>query len=111
MTERMIQAGDATLCTETFGAKSDPAVLLIGGAAASMDWWDPAFCQRLADAGRFVVRYDHRDTGRSTSYPAGSPGDTAAALGTDALAGPHGLGGRRPPSAGASTGRGTPQRL
>ncbi|HYH31553.1 MAG TPA: alpha/beta fold hydrolase, partial [Pseudonocardia sp.] len=35
--------------------------------------WDAEFCGRIADAGRFVLRYDHRDTGRSTSSPAGAP--------------------------------------
>ena len=42
------------------------------------------FCQRLAAGGRFVIRYDHRDTGRSVSYPAGAPGYTGADLAADA---------------------------
>jgi pimeloyl-ACP methyl ester carboxylesterase/SAM-dependent methyltransferase len=61
------------LCLETFGDPADPPILLIGGAAASMDWWDDAFCQRLASGLRFVVRYDLRDTGQSTTSPAGAP--------------------------------------
>ncbi len=28
--------------------------------------WPDAFCRRLADAGFFVIRYDHRDTGKSS---------------------------------------------
>ena len=59
---------------------ADPAILLIGGMGASMDWWEEEFCQRLAAGGRFVIRYDHRDTGQSVSYPAGAPGYTAADL-------------------------------
>jgi pimeloyl-ACP methyl ester carboxylesterase len=51
---------------------------------ASMDWWEEEFCQRLAAGGRFVIRYDHRDTGRSVSYPAGAPGYTGADLAADA---------------------------
>jgi pimeloyl-ACP methyl ester carboxylesterase len=43
------------------------------------------FCQRLAAGGRFVVRYDHRDTGRSVSYPAGAPGYTGADLAADVV--------------------------
>ena len=35
-----------------------------------MDWWEDEFCMRLVAGGRFVVRYDHRDTGQS---PAASP--------------------------------------
>ena len=38
-------------------------MLLIMGGAASMDRWEDAFCERLAAAGRYVIRYDHRDTG------------------------------------------------
>jgi pimeloyl-ACP methyl ester carboxylesterase len=44
------------------------------GWSASMDWWEDEFCERLAGGGRFVVRYDHRDTGRSVSYEPGAPG-------------------------------------
>ena len=39
-----------------------------------MLWWEDAFCRMLADGGRFVIRYDHRDTGRSVTYEPGRPG-------------------------------------
>lgn len=68
----------------TFGSPKDPAVLLIAGSGSSMDWWEPEFCQSLA--GRFVIRYDHRDTGEAPSYPPGQPGYTGNELITDALA-------------------------
>ena len=74
------------ICSETFGERGDPAVLLIMGAMASMLWWPDEFCRRLADAGRFVIRYDHRDTGRSTSYEHGRPGYTGSDLVLDAVA-------------------------
>jgi pimeloyl-ACP methyl ester carboxylesterase len=51
-------------------------ILLIMGSSASMDLWEPEFCESLAAGGRFVVRYDHRDTGRSVSYEPGAPGYT-----------------------------------
>ena len=39
-----------------------------------MDWWEDGFCERLMAGCRFVIRYDHRDTGRSVSYePGGAP--------------------------------------
>jgi len=41
------------------------------GAMASMVWWDTEFCTRLSAKGRFVIRYDNRDVGRSTCYPPG----------------------------------------
>jgi len=64
----------AELCVEEIGDPGDPAVLLVMGAAGSMDRWEDAFCARLADAGLRVIRYDHRDTGGSTTYPPGEPG-------------------------------------
>src|SRR4051812_25683273 len=84
MSERMIELGGVELCTETFGAPDDPAVLLIMGSGASMLWWDDAFCAALAAGGRFVVRYDHRDTGRSTACPPGRPDYSGADLVADA---------------------------
>jgi pimeloyl-ACP methyl ester carboxylesterase len=74
------------IALSTFGSDTDPAVLLIGGSGASMDWWAPEFCARLAAGGRFVIRYDHRDTGESVSYPPGEPGYTGADLVSDAVA-------------------------
>jgi pimeloyl-ACP methyl ester carboxylesterase len=71
------------LGTEPFGDPSDPAIVLVQGVGASMLWWEDGFCRLLADAGRFVIRYDHRDTGRSVTYPPGRPGYTGADLVTD----------------------------
>lgn len=73
MEEKFVTSQDVTICTESIGSQSDPAVLLIMGATASMLWWDEAFCKRLADQGLFVIRYDHRDVGKSTTYPPGNP--------------------------------------
>jgi pimeloyl-ACP methyl ester carboxylesterase len=71
MKTRQIQANGVALFTESFGNPSDPALLLIMGAMASAVWWPEEFCRQLADRGRYVIRYDHRDTGRSVSYTAG----------------------------------------
>src|SRR5690606_22421426 len=43
------------------------------GATASMLWWDEEFCERLAQKGFFVIRYDNRDVGKSTTYAQGAP--------------------------------------
>src|SRR5215831_5297279 len=83
--QKMVRANGVDLCVETFGDQADPAILLIGGAAASMDYWDDRFCQLIADGGRFVIRYDNRDTGQSVSYPAGQPGYSLSDLMADAL--------------------------
>lgn len=71
--ERLVRVGDVEICTQAFGAASDPPILLVGGAEASMDWWEDGFCARLAATGRYVVRFDARDTGRSTTFPVGAP--------------------------------------
>jgi pimeloyl-ACP methyl ester carboxylesterase len=62
--ERMIEVGAVELCTEPFGEPTDPPILLIGGLGASMLWWQEGFCRTLVAGGVFVIRYDHRDTGR-----------------------------------------------
>ncbi|MFF4147037.1 alpha/beta fold hydrolase [Streptomyces sp. NPDC001698] len=49
-----------------------------------MLWWEEGFCQMLAEGGRFVIRYDHCDTGRSVTYEPGRPGYTGADLVGDA---------------------------
>jgi pimeloyl-ACP methyl ester carboxylesterase len=76
MNERTIHAGEVTLATQSFGDAADPPVLLIMGAMASMLWWPDGFCERLASHGRYVIRYDSRDTGRSSKYPVGEPSYT-----------------------------------
>jgi len=82
--ERIVRANGVALCVETFGDPAHPAILLIGGGASSMDWWEDEFCKRLAAGLRFVIRYDHRDTGRSTSYAPGAPPYTMKVLARDA---------------------------
>jgi pimeloyl-ACP methyl ester carboxylesterase len=84
MTERVVEANGAELCTEPFGDPSHPPILLIMGLGASMLWWEEGFCRRLADGGRFVIRYDHRDTGRSVTSEPGRPGYSSADLVADA---------------------------
>jgi pimeloyl-ACP methyl ester carboxylesterase len=84
MTERIIEANGVALCTEPFGDAADPPILLIMGIGGSMLWWDEEFCRMLADGGRFVIRYDHRDTGRSITYEPGHPGYNGGDLVADA---------------------------
>lgn len=72
MNQKIVQTSDVEIYTESFGNPKDPAVLLIMGATASMLWWDEEFCSRLANQGYFVIRYDNRDVGMSTTYPPGA---------------------------------------
>jgi pimeloyl-ACP methyl ester carboxylesterase len=55
-----------TLCYETFGDPSDPPALLIMGLATQMVAWHEDLCRQLAARGLHVVRFDNRDSGRST---------------------------------------------
>ena len=84
MAERLIEGNGVELCTEAFGDPRDPPILLIMGIGASMLWWEKGFCRMLADGGRFLIRYDHRDTGRSITYEPGRPGYTGDDLVADA---------------------------
>jgi pimeloyl-ACP methyl ester carboxylesterase len=82
--ERMIEANGVDLCTESFGDPAHPPILLIMGTGGSMLWWEEGLCRLLAAGGRFVIRYDHRDTGRSVTYEPGHPGYTGTDLVADA---------------------------
>lgn len=82
--KRIIEANGVELCTEAVGYPGDPPVLLVMGMSASMVWWEDVFCAALAQERRFVIRYDHRDTGHSVTYPVGHPDYTACDLVADA---------------------------
>jgi pimeloyl-ACP methyl ester carboxylesterase len=85
-TVRVVPVNGVQLGLQTHGDPGDPAILLISGASTSMDMWPPALCERIAAARRYVVRYDLRDSGQSTSYGAGRATYTQADLVADAIA-------------------------
>lgn len=109
--QRIVHANEVDLAVETFGDPADPPVFLIMGAAAPMDWWPDGFCERLAAEARFVIRYDHRDTGQSKSYPPGAPTYTSADLDDDAVALLDALGITRAHVVGVSMGAGMAQQM
>src|SRR4051812_11295051 len=84
MTE-IVHVNGVDMCVQTHGDRAMPAILLMAGMGSSMDGWDPEFCERLAAGPRFVIRYDHRDTGQSTTDPPGSPSYTGEDLVEDAV--------------------------
>jgi pimeloyl-ACP methyl ester carboxylesterase len=79
----------ARIAWDSFGSPTHPPMILIQGLSAQMVGWRPGFCQRLADEGFHVIRFDNRDVGESQRYPQGGysladfADDTAALL--DAL--------------------------
>jgi pimeloyl-ACP methyl ester carboxylesterase len=54
------------ICYQTFGDPDAEPLLLVMGLGGPMNWWDPGLCRLLAEQGFFVIRYDNRDTGRSS---------------------------------------------
>ncbi|MBB3041741.1 alpha/beta hydrolase family protein [Nocardioides soli] len=54
------------LCYQTFGDPDGDPLVLVMGLGGPMTWWDPDLCAGLARAGFYVVRFDNRDSGRST---------------------------------------------
>ncbi|MET3961051.1 pimeloyl-ACP methyl ester carboxylesterase [Marmoricola sp. OAE513] len=57
------------LCYQTYGDPADEPLLLVMGLGGPMTWWDPELCTLLARQGFYVIRYDNRDTGKSTRVP------------------------------------------
>jgi len=76
----------AAIGWDDFGDRQAPPLILIQGFSAQRLGWRPGFCQRVADEGFRVIRFDNRDVGQSQRYPEGGYGvaefadDTAALL-------------------------------
>src|SRR5215207_729549 len=85
MSERLVRDQGLLIATEAVGDPAHAPVLLIMGGGASLLWWPEEFCKRLAGRGRYVIRFDHRDTGRSTKVVAGDPPYTLDDLAADAI--------------------------
>ncbi|WP_344416329.1 alpha/beta hydrolase [Amycolatopsis minnesotensis] len=67
MTEELMKVGGIDLCYETFGDRGARPLLLVMGLGGQMTWWEDEFCEQLAERDFFVIRFDNRDTGRSTA--------------------------------------------
>jgi pimeloyl-ACP methyl ester carboxylesterase len=60
------RANGIDIVYETFGKSGNRPLILIMGIGSQMVTWPTAFCEKLAAAGHFVVRFDNRDVGLST---------------------------------------------
>ncbi|MFJ5229132.1 alpha/beta fold hydrolase [Kitasatospora sp. NPDC088391] len=87
----VVEVNGVALGVESFGPEDRPPVLLAGGP--TMLSWPDELCERLAAEGRRVVRYDLRDSGRSTTADPQAPGYTLRDLAADAAALAGALGG------------------
>lgn len=61
-----VRANDLWIEYETSGTPANPALLLVMGLGGQLVHWHNNFCAALAAAGFFIIRYDNRDTGRSS---------------------------------------------
>ena len=53
---------------ESFGSTEAPAIVLIMGLGMQLTGWPDPFCQKLAEAGFRVIRFDNRDIGLSSHF-------------------------------------------
>ena len=66
MSEQIAPTNGIEIAYQTFGERSDPALLLVMGLGAQLIHWPEEFCELLAARGFHVVRFDNRDVGLST---------------------------------------------
>src|SRR4051812_26681812 len=84
MREQLVTVNGVGLCAEAFGDPDHPVIVLLHGTGSTMLSWPQELCERLAAAGRFVIRYDSRDAGRSTGA-VGAPDYTLRDLAADVV--------------------------
>jgi len=63
-----LAANGITLAHDSFGDGAAETILLIAGLGTQMIRWTTPFCSELVTRGYRVVRFDNRDTGRSTHF-------------------------------------------
>ena len=78
--ERFAPIGEVELCWQQFGEDSNPALVMIMGLGAQMVLWPDGLCELLAGRGFRVIRFDNRDSGRSTVFDGARTPSVSAAL-------------------------------
>src|SRR3954447_24396484 len=63
---RTARNGNVEIYYETFGADSDPTLLLVNGLSSQCINYDEQWCEKYAAQGFRVIRFDNRDTGLSS---------------------------------------------
>lgn len=71
---------DIDLYYETYGADSDPPLLLVCGLGMQMASWGADWCNAVVAKGYLVIMFDNRDAGLSTHLVASGVPDLAALL-------------------------------
>jgi pimeloyl-ACP methyl ester carboxylesterase len=60
--------GDCELYFDAFGDPADPALLLVNGLGSQCTNYKDEWCEMFAARGLYVIRFDNRDVGLSTSF-------------------------------------------
>jgi pimeloyl-ACP methyl ester carboxylesterase len=81
MAEQTADANGIEIAYETIGDPSHRPLLLVMGLGGQLIHWDLELCEQLADRGFWVIRFDNRDSGRSTQVDAPVPDLRRAMLG------------------------------
>jgi len=84
--EKFVRSGELPIWAERRGDPGDPAVLLVMGTSAPAIGWPEGLVAALVAGGRQVLRFDHRDTGRSGTVDFTAHPYTVADMAGDALA-------------------------
>ncbi|MBM2616198.1 alpha/beta fold hydrolase [Actinoplanes sp. LDG1-06] len=84
--ERFVASGPLRIWTERFGAPDRPAVLMVMGSAAQGVSCPDELVARLVERGVQVIRFDQRDTGRSSVVDFDTDPYTIADMARDCLA-------------------------
>ncbi|SCL56208.1 alpha/beta fold hydrolase [Micromonospora yangpuensis] len=84
--EKVVRRGRVRLWTERFGHPGDPTVLLVMGTSTPGIGWPDELVEALVDSGRQVIRFDHRDTGRSDTVDFAAHPYALADLAADTVA-------------------------
>ena len=85
MPEKFVPVDGRSLWSHSVGSDERDAILLVSGANASALMWPDEFVELLVSKGYRVVRYDHRDTGRSTFIEFDDAPYTVEDLASDAV--------------------------
>ncbi len=83
--------GELDLCWQQFGSDGDPPLLMIMGLGAQMILWPDELCELIAAEGFRVIRFDNRDSGRSTILADAPTGTVPRALAGDIPEGAYSL--------------------
>jgi pimeloyl-ACP methyl ester carboxylesterase len=76
--------GGVELVYETIGDAANPPLLLVMGLGMQLIHWDLELCERFAERGFHVIRFDNRDSGLSTHVRAPVPNVMALMAGMPA---------------------------